>query len=146
MKVKLAVPEDILNGHQIGITQKHLAKNILSAVGRNFPDWRDRIRAGNINGGEVIVQKTDLTEPIEGLKPGVHLTMSLISYKAGRNYRGLAMDAITEVKLTRDEKGENFMEEIAVYVQMSLDRPVIKNEDGTCTPSPDGTNLLEYPE
>jgi len=126
MKFKMAVPKDILTGHQIDLIEQVLADGLLGVVARNFPNWQQRSDAGTISGGEIILQETDFTRPIKGLKRGIHLTISLISYMPGRNFDGLAEDTILLIKRTQDGRGTPFMDGVDIFVQMTLDRPVVK--------------------
>ncbi|MEI7709666.1 MAG: hypothetical protein WCI76_03050 [bacterium] len=145
MKLKLAVPRNVLNAHQIGLLEDNIANGILGVVQRNFPNWRERVAQGNIAGGEIILQDTDMTRPIAGLRPGIHVTVSLISYMPGRNFDGLGNETIDLIKGTRDETGNPFMQGINVFVQMSLDSSVVKRgTNAEYSSSGDGRNLLEY--
>ncbi len=143
MKYKLAVPSNVLNGSEIDALEVHLVEGLMPAVRRNFPNWQQRA-AETIGGGEIILQQTDMTRPVHGLKPGIHLTISLISYMPERNFKGLADDVISLIKATTDGDGRAFMANVGVFLQMTMDRPVILNDDGTVTPSSEGVSLLEF--
>jgi hypothetical protein len=135
----------VLTGHQIDLIEVILADKLLDGVVKNFPDWKQKSEAGIISGGEIILQETDMVRPMKGLKPGIHLTISLISFKKGRNFDGLAQDTIKLIKETKDEEGRLFMSGINVFVQMTLDRPVVKAGANTSySASGDGLSLLEY--
>ena len=141
----MAVPNNVLTGHQIDLIEEVLAEKLLGVVVKNFPNWKQRSEAGTISGGEIILQETDMVRPMKGLKPGIHLTISLISFMAGRNFDGLAQDTIGLIKETKDEEGRLFMSGINIFVQMTLDRPVVKAGAGTAySASGDGLSLLEY--
>ena len=145
MKFKLAVPEDVLNAHQIGLVEKNIAGGVVEAVAKNFPNWKERAKSGEVSGGEIILQKTDLTEPIKGLKPGVHLTISLVSFMPGRDFDGLAQDVIRLIKGTKDATSNPFMKDISVFAQLTLDCPVVKMGTGNVyVASGSGLSLLEY--
>jgi len=145
VKFKLAVPRNVLNAHQIDLIEDRLAADLVAAVVENFPNWAARAEAGEISGGEVIIQDTDLTKPIKGLLPGIHVTISLVSYMEGRNFDGLAHSVIGVIKQTQGDDGRFFMKDIKVFVQMSLDRPVVKTGTNEMySASGDGLSLLEY--
>lgn len=145
MKFKLAVPDNILTQHQISLIERKLSAGLLAVVAANFPNWKERAASGNISGGEIILQKTDMTEPIAGLQPGIHMTISLISYMQGRDFDGLARGAIALVKQVTDGGGNRFMETVQIFVQMSLDRPVVRlGTNMMYSASGDGLSLLEY--
>lgn len=145
MKFKFAVPNHILTPHQIDLIEKALAVGILGAVVRNFPNWKERVDAGAVFGGEIIIQDTDYTRPITGLRPGIHLTISLVSFMPGRDFDGLANDVIRLVKRTVDEDGNLFMKDIRIFAQMTLDTPVAKKgTNDAYTATGDGLSLLEY--
>ena len=144
MKFKMAVPNNLLTGHQISLVEGDLGKGLVGIVQKNFPNWQQK-KPGEITGGEVILQLTDMTVPIEGLAPGIHLTISLVSYMDGRDLDGLARDAMALIKQTKDEQGTAFMSSIAVFTQMTLDSPVVKSgTQGVYSASGDGRSLLEY--
>ncbi len=141
----MAVPKNVLNGRQIDLIEETLARDLLGVVVNNFPNWKARAEAGNISGGEIILQEADMVRPMKGLKPGIHLTISLISFMEGRNFDGLARDTITLIKQTLDDDGQQFMAGVDVFVQMSLDRPVVKSGTSSVySASGDGLSLLEY--
>ncbi len=141
----MAVPKNVINGHQISLIEAVLAERLLGVVVKNFPNWKQRSDAGNISGGEIILQETDMVRPMLGLRPGIHVTISLISYQTGRDFDGLARDVIGLIKQTVDEAGKLFMSDVSVFVQMTLDRPVVKAGAGNIySASGDGLNLLEY--
>jgi hypothetical protein len=140
MKFKLAVPTDVLTPNQVDLAEASLAEGLLSAVIKNFPDWKERAETGRISGGEIILQKADWTTPIEGLAPGVHLTISLVSFRPARDFKGLATDVVSLVR-----KAGGFMNGVRVFVQMTLDQPVVRSgtQEGYSA-SGDGLSLLEY--
>ena len=140
MKVKLAVPSNVLNAHQISLLEKRLSEGLLPLVKESFPNWQDR---NVIYGGEIILQDTDLTKPIAGIKPGIHVTMSLISFMPDRDFDNLASGTGDILDDTQDENGTRFMEGIGIFVQMSLDT-LVKKVDAEYITHPDGRNLLEY--
>ena len=140
-KMKLAIPENVIDQHKAGLVQRQLGGELLDAVKRNFPNWRRRTE---IWAGEIILQNTDFTQPIKGMKPGIHLTVSLVSFRPERDYYGLAEDLVTIIKETRDD-GVAFMTEVNVFVQLTLDMSVVKDGDGRhyCA-DPTGKILLEF--
>lgn len=145
MKFKMAVPRNVLTMYQINCIEANLAGGLLGAVANNFPNWQQRTVDGNIAGGEIILQDTNMTQPIKGLTPGIHLTISLVSFKPDRNFDGLASKTIQLIKQTQDEQEGFFMAKVGVFVQMSLNTLVVKDEaTGLYKVSPDGENLLEY--
>jgi len=145
MKFKMAVPDDVLTGHQIDLIEQALAEGLPGAVAKNFPNWRQRFEAGNISGGEIILQETDMVKPMKGLKPGIHLTISLVSFMEERDFDGLAHDAIMLIKNVKDKDNKPLMATIDVFVQMTLDRPVVKTGTRNAyNASGDGISLLEY--
>ena len=145
MKFKLAVPGHILTAHQISLVEEEIAAHVLASIVKRFPNWQERANAGNITGGEVILQVTDLTHPIKGLTSGIHVTISLVSYMDGRDFDGLAQDVIDIIKGTQDGNGVRFMKDVSVFVQLTLDRPVVKAGAGKqYSASGDGLSLLEY--
>jgi hypothetical protein len=148
MKVKIALPDDLLTASQIRLIERFLAVGLLQIVVNNFPNWTERARERDITGGEIILQQTDLTQPIMGLNDGIHLTISLVSFMPDRNFDGLAEDIIERIKQTPDQSGTLFMQKIAIFAQMSLDRPVTKYPTDSHLKGyhadPNGTNLLEY--
>lgn len=146
MKLKLAVPTDVLTKYQIGLIETVLAQKLLSVVAENFPNWRKRAQDGDITGGEIIIQESDMVRPIAGLKPGIHVTISLVSFAADRNFDGLALNVIDLIKCTEDDSGHKFMKKVGIFVQMTLDRPVTKFMEGdqTYIASANGLSLLEY--
>jgi hypothetical protein len=147
MKFKMAVPDNLLTGHQIGLIEKALADHLLEIVVKNFPNWKKRSEDGNIYGGEIILQATDPVRHIKGLRPGIHVTISLISYMEGRDFDGLAKDVIRIIKQVRDDDDILFMTQVGVFVQMSLDRPVVRiGTSKNFSNSGDGVSLLEYNE
>ena len=111
MKFKMAVPRDVLTIHQINLIEDILAAGLLGAVVKNFPNWQKRATDGDIAGGEIIIQDADLTKPIKGLKKGIHLTISLVSFKPERDFDGLAQDAISLIKQAKNNE-EPFMSEV----------------------------------
>jgi hypothetical protein len=140
----MAVPRNVLTAHQIHLIEANLAGGLLGAVANNFPNWQQRAVVGDIAGGEIILQDTDMTQPIRGLTPGIHLTISLVSFRPERNFDGLATEAIQLIKQTQDEHGF-FMAKVGVFVQMSLNRLVVRGDtSGFYVPSEQGENLLEY--
>ncbi len=147
MKFKLAVPNNVLTRHEINLIEARLAEMLLGVVVKNFPDWKERSETQAISGGEIILQEADMVRPMKGLNPGIHLTISLISFKVGRNFDGLAADVIQLIKDTQDND-RFFMSDVNVFVQMTLDCPVV-NTGGqgaysTYAVSGNGVSLLEY--
>jgi hypothetical protein len=139
--MKQAVPENVLTQHQARITQHNLSQGLVMAVKKNFPNWRNRTK---IYGGEIILQNVDYTDPIEGMMPGIHLTVSLVSFRPERDYYGLAEDLVTLIKQA-ENAGDFFMTNINVFVQMTLDQAVVKAEDGRhYRADPNGKILLEF--
>ena len=143
MKFKLAVPRNVLNAHQINLVEENLAGGLLEAVVNNFPNWKERSRTDDISGGEIILQDTDMTKPIKGLSMGIHLTISMVSFMEGRDFDNLAEDVMDLINGTTDD-GEQFMADVKIYTQMSLDMAVVKVDDGSYQTSASGRNLLEY--
>ena len=135
-KTKLAVPDNVLTQHQVGVVQTNLGGGLLAAVKKNFPSWCGR---NHIFAGEIILQTADYTVPIDGMYPGLHLTVSLISFSPDRDYVGLARDLVTLIKAAE------FMLGINVFVQMSLDTLVVKDVDDVhYRADPSGKFLLEF--
>jgi hypothetical protein len=145
MKFKLAVPRNVLTAYQIGLIEEVLAEKLLDTVVRSFPNWKERADAQEISGGEIILQDTDMTRPIKGLSPGIHVTISLITYMVGRDFDRLAHDTISLIKKTKDENDQLFMSKVKICVQMCLDRTVVRaGTTSNFTTSGDGTSLLDY--
>jgi len=144
MKFKIACPTDVLTQHRVSILEQSLADNLLRLIISNFPDWGSRAAAKQITGGEIILQNADWTAPIKGLKPGIHVTVSLVSFKKGRDFDGLGKGIISLLKNCRDGD-DPFMRGVGIFLQMTLDRPVMRPGTGIVyEASGDGLSLLEY--